>query len=664
MAEGLNKGVYKRLRVDDEESGRQDRQEKGQESSGMDEKMKESLGRGKLSNKGEDYRNGRQSCPTFLLKVLGDELRSVEARALVGLGKSIARHETENAKLRKLVIASHEKLTMLSEREDEIVRLREKLADAMVKFGEVAKSKDLHIQQLAQQVQAMELKAVELDSVVKEEPLLQESLAEKDTALVELTLRIENMTEAFEEKEREIETLKLQYETFAENYSKRSIKVIEALTNQKDKVVTLESENRSLKDEVGSLEKQKKSIQELYRQKDAELKELFKQTQANDLCEQEEQEEQEKREEQVEQTEEQEQEEPEEKEKQEEQDKQEKVEEQEEQEKQNKQEQEEPEDRGGDISIKTFKSVTAPTNNLRPQESDLINSLESRLKIMSRLKKRNAEIADLMRRKAAKKLKYKPSETDVAPWCYGANKGKSETRYTDTGWRFSQELEVSDIRSSSSSTDKGSQRNEVAEFSYSFKCGVCGFESGTKEKLSLHWEKGCRVQWSEQVGGHQMGGHQMGGHKVGDQKVGEETCEESDNRPGEESEDPKKQNEAAELFDQVMDEVPNEVQDKGGKVFEKEGFQSRTSDQVAQLPKKLEQELNQIFETTTSHSQTNKQSHPLPYWMEPLEDTEVFREIGNLKMSPTWGLIQQQTTKKVLVPEKELEEAVQNIFDL
>ena len=67
-------------------------------------------------------------------------------------GVVMGMHETENADLRKLVIASHEKLTKLSEKEDEIVRLREKLADAMVKFGEVAESKDLQIQQLTQQV--------------------------------------------------------------------------------------------------------------------------------------------------------------------------------------------------------------------------------------------------------------------------------------------------------------------------------------------------------------------------------------------------------------------------------------------------------------------------------------------------------------------------------
>ena len=91
----------------------------------------------------------------------------------------------------------------------------------------------------------------------------------------------------------------------------------------------------------------------------------------------------------------------------------------------------------------------------------MINSLESKLRKMSRLKKRNAEIAHLMKTKAAKRLKYKPSEMDVAPWCYGANKGRSETRYTDTGWSSAQELELSDISSSSLSTDQGSHGKKV-----------------------------------------------------------------------------------------------------------------------------------------------------------------------------------------------------------
>ena len=65
---------------------------------------------------------GERICSSFLVKVLGKEFRAVEQRALVGLGKSIARHETENANLRKLVIASHEKLKQLVEKEDEIVQ--------------------------------------------------------------------------------------------------------------------------------------------------------------------------------------------------------------------------------------------------------------------------------------------------------------------------------------------------------------------------------------------------------------------------------------------------------------------------------------------------------------------------------------------------------------
>ena len=95
----------------------------------------------------------------------------------------------------------------------------------------------------------MELKAAEKDSV-KVEPLLQQSLAEKDAALAELKAEVENMTEAFEEKGQKMESLKLQYETFTENYSKRSIKVLEALNNQRERVLTLEGENLSLKDEV------------------------------------------------------------------------------------------------------------------------------------------------------------------------------------------------------------------------------------------------------------------------------------------------------------------------------------------------------------------------------------------------------------------------------
>ena len=306
MAGGVDKEVHKRLKVDEGEKGEMQDREKG--SPGMGAMVKDSLGRGKLSNIGRDNGNGRKgivkSCPTFLLKVLGKQFRSIEVRALVGLGKSIARHETEIANLKKLVIASHEKLTELSEKEDEIVRLRKKLADAMVKFGEVAQSKDLKIQHLTQQVQARELKVTEMNSLVKVEPLLQESLAEKDGALVQLKSEMENMTGAFEEKEREMETLKLQYETFVENYSKRSIKVIEVVNNQRDQVVTLESENTLLKGEVHSLEKQKKSIQELYRQKDAELEELTKKTQVNSFLE--EQEEEEEQEEQKEQEEEQE----------------------------------------------------------------------------------------------------------------------------------------------------------------------------------------------------------------------------------------------------------------------------------------------------------------------------------------------------------------------
>ena len=157
---------------------------------------------------------------------------------------------------------------------------------------------------------------------------------------------------------------------------------------------------------------------------------------------------------------------------------------------------------------------------------------------------------------------------------------------------------------------------------------------------------------------------------MGDQKAGEETFEESDNKPREESEVPKKQNEAAELFDQVMGEVPNELQNQGQKIFEEKGHhQSGTSDLVAELPKELDHDLSQVFGTTTSHltieNQTDKQNHPglLPYWMEPVENNGVFQKMDNLKMTPTWGLIQQQATTKVLVPEKELEEAVQNICD-
>ena len=87
MAGGVDKGVCKRLRVDGEVRGRQEMQDRGKESSGLGKTVKESLGRGRLSNIGENNRIGKRSCPPFLLKVLGDEFRSIEVRALIGLGK-------------------------------------------------------------------------------------------------------------------------------------------------------------------------------------------------------------------------------------------------------------------------------------------------------------------------------------------------------------------------------------------------------------------------------------------------------------------------------------------------------------------------------------------------------------------------------------------------
>ena len=174
----------------------------------------------------------------------------------------MGKHKTENADLRKLVIASHEKLTKLSEKEDEIVRLREKLADAMVKFGEVAESKDLQIQQLTQQVQAMELKAVELKSVVKEEHLLQESLAEKDAVLVELTLKMENMTAAFGEKKSDAKQTKLESKFHLDAFNP---KMHEELAGQNEEVERvfggLEVQGEELQDTQEKLHEMEEELQ-------------------------------------------------------------------------------------------------------------------------------------------------------------------------------------------------------------------------------------------------------------------------------------------------------------------------------------------------------------------------------------------------------------------
>ena len=186
--------------------------------------------------------------------------------------------------MRNLVIVSQERLATLSEKEEEVVRLKKMLADAMVHFRQASREKDLEIQQLTEQVASLKAALEDLQTKtkahvqVKKEPStpedeLAQSLAEKEMTIVQLSLEIKKMTEAFQEKERGME---VQYGTFVENYSKRSIKVLDALTSQRDKVRTLLAEKVALENEVSLLKKQKKSIQELYRQKEIKLQKISK----------------------------------------------------------------------------------------------------------------------------------------------------------------------------------------------------------------------------------------------------------------------------------------------------------------------------------------------------------------------------------------------------
>ena len=191
--------------------------------------------RGFLENiNGENGSEARAGgCTSFLLKSFRTEFKTVEHRALVGIVKLISKYETENLNLRNLVIVSQERLASLDEKEEEVVRLKKMLADAMVHFGQAGREKDLEIQQLTEQVASLKAALEDLQNKtkthvqVKKEPSapeneVEESLAEKELKIVQLTLEIKKMTEAFQEKERELE---LQYGTFVENYSKRSIKV-------------------------------------------------------------------------------------------------------------------------------------------------------------------------------------------------------------------------------------------------------------------------------------------------------------------------------------------------------------------------------------------------------------------------------------------------------
>ena len=336
---------------------------------------------------GSEARAG--NCTSFLLKSFRSEFKTVEQRALVGIGKLISRYETENSNLRNLVIVSQERLATLSEKEEEVVRLKKMLADAMVNFGQASREKDLEIQQLTEQVASLKAALEDLQTKtethvqVKKEPSapeneLAESLAEKEMTIVQLTHEIKKMTEAFQEKERGME---VQYGTFVENYSKRSIKVLDALTSQRDKVRTLAAEKVALENEVSLLKKQKKSIQELYRQKEIKLQKISKKSSAVKVP--------------------------------------------------------------MDIS-----KEEAGDNNLNQTEENSATTKSN----------------------------------------------KSETKFRDTGWAPAHELKLSDI----------SSRKQLQSklFVDSFKCGVCGYESRTKELLALHWrlEVGCLSQWSGQVG--------------------------------------------------------------------------------------------------------------------------------------------------------------------
>ena len=132
-----------------------------------------------------------------------------------------------------------------------------------------------------------------------------------------------------------------------------------------------------------------------------------------------------------------------------------------------------------------------------------------------------------------------------------------------------------------------------------------------------------------------------------------------DDQPRKENEDPGKEAITKLVGDGVVQATTEK--DQGLiRILETTTFQS-----PAELLKTIKNQTDNRQLLKTIKNQTDKQSHPKPNtdpWMEPLEvdQDETFADI----IQRYTDVIQQQDNTPVIVPPKELEEAVQNICDL